>query len=138
MIRRTVGAVLALLVLVVAGYVALDPGEEAAAPAAGTSVQTRDDETGLALVTLAELPPEARLTLERIDRGGPFRYAKDGAVFANRERLLPARPAGYYREYTVPTLGAQGRGARRLVTGDGTRQVFYTDDHYASFTRVRR
>ena len=138
MIRRAVGAVLALLVLVVAGYVALDPSGGAEAPAAGTRVQARDDETGLPLLTLAELPPEARETLERVDRGGPFRYAKDGAVFGNRERLLPARPSGYYREYTVPTLGSQDRGARRLVTGDGTRQVFYTDDHYASFARVRR
>ena len=60
--------------------------------------------------------------------------------FGNRERLLPARARGYYREYTVATKGARDRGARRLVCG-GPRPAkpdacYYTDDHYASFRRV--
>jgi guanyl-specific ribonuclease Sa len=49
------------------------------------------------------LPPEAVATLEAIERGGPFPYDRDGTVFQNRERLLPERPRGYYREYTVVT-----------------------------------
>ena len=80
----------------------------------------------------SELPPEAAATLALIATDGPFPYRQDGAVFQNREGLLPQRPAGHYREYTVETPGSDDRGARRIVTGaDGER--YYTDDHYDSF-----
>ncbi len=83
------------------------------------------------------LPPEAVETLALIRQGGPFRYRQDGTVFQNREGLLPQRPRGYYREYTVPTPGAQDRGARRFVTGGDPPEVFYyTEDHYRSFRRI--
>jgi guanyl-specific ribonuclease Sa len=85
----------------------------------------------------AFLPPEAISTLEAIERGGPFRYDRDGSVFQNRERRLPQRPQGYYREYTVETPGSPDRGARRIVSGGEPPEVyFYTDDHYGSFRRV--
>jgi RHS repeat-associated protein len=42
---------------------------------------------------------------------------------------LPAQVANYYREYTV-SMGA-GRGATRLVTGDGG-EIYYTVGHYIS------
>jgi guanyl-specific ribonuclease Sa len=57
------------------------------------------------------LPPQALTTLESIARGGPFEYDRDGTVFQNREGLLPQRPSGYYREYTVETPGSRDRGA---------------------------
>ena len=83
------------------------------------------------------LPPEAVATVEQIRRGGPFRYERDGSVFQNRERRLPDRPRGYYREYTVETPGARDRGARRIVTGGDPPVVYYyTDDHYGSFRTV--
>jgi ribonuclease T1 len=86
-------------------------------------------------IALRDLPPEARATLSLIRAGGPFPYARDGVVFGNREALLPKRPRGYYREYTVPTPGARDRGARRIVAGrDG--ELYYTDDHYRSFRRI--
>lgn len=85
---------------------------------------------------LAQLPPEVAHTLELIKRGGPFPYRKDGAVFRNRERRLPVREQGYYREYTVPTKGAQDRGARRIIAGRCA-EYYYTDDHYQSFRRIR-
>ena len=89
---------------------------------------------------LSSLPPEAQATAERIRRGGPFPYAKDGTVFGNRERLLPGKPRGHYREYTVKTPGSRDRGARRIVCG-GERPTepevcYYTADHYASFARI--
>jgi len=88
-------------------------------------------------IAVSQLPQEARETLRLIDQGGPFPYRKDGAVFANRERLLPGKPRGYYREYTVITPGARDRGARRIVGGrDGER--YYTADHYRSFQRIVR
>lgn len=93
-----------------------------------------------AVVAVAELPMEARETLALIRRGGPFPYDKDGTVFGNRERLLPARPRGYYTEYTVRTPGARDRGARRIVAGGdprSTAEYWYTADHYRSFRRIR-
>ena len=87
-------------------------------------------------IARAALPPEARATLERIDHGGAFPDRKDGTTFGNRERLLPPRERGYYREYTVPTPGRRDRGARRIVAG-ACGERYYTDDHYASFKRIR-
>jgi ribonuclease T1 len=87
---------------------------------------------------LSDLPPEAKKTLNLIDQGGPFPYPqKDGSIFSNRERLLPNKPRGYYREYTIPTPGANNRGARRFVVGNQG-EIYYTDNHYQSFFRVLR
>jgi ribonuclease T1 len=86
-------------------------------------------------IPLAELPPEAIETLLLIAEGGPYPYRQDDGVFGNREGLLPDRPSGTYREYTVETPGSPDRGARRLVVGDD-REVYYTDDHYESFRFV--
>jgi ribonuclease T1 len=89
---------------------------------------------------LSELPPEARHTRRLIGAGGPFPYRKDGTTFFNRERLLPGKPRGYYREYTVRTPGASNRGARRIVCGgqEPTKPsgCYYTADHYASFRLI--
>ena len=92
----------------------------------------------------AELPLEARQTLALIKHGGPFPYRKDGSVFGNFERLLPERPRGYYREYTVPTPAARDRGGRRIVAGRGhtgdvrtSGEYYYTADHYRSFRKIR-
>jgi guanyl-specific ribonuclease Sa len=83
------------------------------------------------------LPPEAIATLALIERGGPFPYDRDGTTFQNRERLLPDRPRGYYREYTVETPGSRDRGARRIVAGGQPPEVYYyTDDHYRSFRQL--
>ena len=100
--------------------------------------------TPLGDIAAAALPAEAQATLVRIKAGGPFAHAKDGSVFGNREKILPARARGYYREYTVPTPGARDRGARRIVAGSGAAgdvrrsgEYYYTDDHYNSFRRIR-
>lgn len=92
-------------------------------------------------VYVAQLPREAQTTLRLIAQGGPFPHRRDGVVFGNFEKLLPAKPRGYYREYTVPTPGARNRGARRLVCGGEPPQLasscYYTDNHYRSFRKVR-
>ena len=90
---------------------------------------------GLQVIYVDQLPPEARDTLRLIERGGPFPYEKDGAVFQNREGILPAKRRGYYHEYTVITPGENDRGARRIVTGSRD-ELYYTDDHYDSFKRI--
>ncbi len=87
-------------------------------------------------VRVAELPREARETLQLIRQGGPFPYPRDGVVFSNRERQLPYHPRGYYHEYTVKTPGVRNRGARRIVCGMVS-ECYYSDDHYQSFRRIQ-
>ena len=105
--------------------------------AIGVSARTSH---GNDVVLVSELPPEARHTLQLIRQGGPFPYEKDGVVFGNYERLLPKQNRGYYREFTVKTPGVRNRGARRIVTGgelNSPRELYYTEDHYASFRRIQ-
>ena len=90
-------------------------------------------------ISVVELPTQGRETYELIRQGGPFPYDKDGAVFGNRERLLPNERRGFYREYTVITPGSRDRGARRIVCGGPKRAphaCYYTADHYASFRKI--
>ena len=86
-------------------------------------------------VPVEKLPPEARQTVALIKAGGPFPHAQDGKTFQNREKHLPLRERGYYREYTVNAPGAKDRGARRIVSGRGG-EFYYTEDHYRSFRRI--
>lgn len=131
----------ALLLALVLGIAGSDPaqafrfdgwpfGRQATQQASGDGVT----------VALAALSPEARRTWDRIHAGGPFPYAKDGSVFANRERQLPGARRGHYREYTVPTPGARNRGARRIVCGgqppDRPEACWFTADHYTTFQRI--
>ena len=121
--------------LALAIVLSLSSGVDSAAKAPPPSVDASP-----ASIARAELPPEARTTDRLIRAGGPFAHAKDGIAFGNRERLLPPRPRGHYREYTVATPGARDRGARRIVCGGVPPTVpescYYTDDHYASFRRI--
>lgn len=91
------------------------------------------------LVPLAALPALEQRVYRLIHEGGPFLYEKDGSIFANRERLLPAKKRGFYREYTVAPPRARSRGARRIVCGGPRQQpevCYYTADHYASFQQI--
>lgn len=93
----------------------------------------------VATIAFVELPKEAHETLANVRRGPPFPYERDGIAFGNRERLLPAKPRGYYREYTVRTPGASNRGAKRIVCGGKPRApdaCWYSSDHYQSFRRI--
>ena len=94
------------------------------------------DAPAVSEIAVADLPREARETLKLIAQKGPFPYERDGTVFGNFEKRLPARERGYYREYTVRTPGVKHRGARRIVTGKGGER-YYTDDHYRSLNRIK-
>lgn len=88
-------------------------------------------------IAVADLPPEARTTLQLIETDGPFPFQRDGVVFGNYEKRLPLKKRGYYREYTVVTPGLKHRGPRRIVAGhEGER--YYTADHYNSFRRIQQ
>ena len=55
-----------------------------------------------------------------------------GSRFGNYEGLLPAAEGRTYTECDIDTLGADSRGAKRIVfSNDGL--VYYTGDHYESF-----
>ena len=106
---------------------------------AAPSVAQKSAPTGpqaLGEIALAELPKEARDTVRLIRKGGPFPFAKDGVTFGNREARLPKQKHGYYREYTVTTPGERTRGARRIVKGLAG-ELYFSDDHYNSFKRIR-
>ena len=53
-----------------------------------------------------------------------------GDYFGNYEGVLPTDAE--YHECDIDTLGAQKRGAKRLVYSDDA--IYYTEDHYESFT----
>ena len=134
----TLATLAVVLLLVVAFGGDRGPGGTPAslpAPAPTAGSVALDPPSGLPTIGRAALPAEARATLERIAAGGPFAHSEDGSVFQNRERLLPAKPAGYYHEYTVETPGSSDRGPRRIVTG-GPDEAYWTADHYASFARI--
>lgn len=55
-----------------------------------------------------------------------------GSRFGNYEGLLPEAKGRIYTECDIDTLGAEKRGAKRIVfSNDGL--IYYTEDHYASF-----
>jgi ribonuclease T1 len=112
----------------------------AAALTCAAPVESRQPALEPAPVALAQLPVEAQAVHRLIRSGGPFRYARDGALFGNRERALPRQARGFYREYTVATPGSRDRGARRIVCGGPEPKApvacFYTADHYNSFRRI--
>lgn len=71
-------------------------------------------------------------------QGGPLEpYAPGKSIggdhFGNYERALPE---GRYRECDVDTRG-RPRGAKRIVyTESGVLKVYYSDDHYRTFTKI--
>jgi ribonuclease T1 len=94
----------------------------------------------LDVIAVSDLPKQAQVTLLLIKRGGPFPYAQDGAIFGNYEGVLPKQKRGYYHEFTVKTPGARNRGARRIIVGGEpvmSREYYYTDNHYATFKRIK-
>jgi guanyl-specific ribonuclease Sa len=56
-----------------------------------------------------------------------------GDKFGNYEGILPKEDGRTYKECDIDTLGADSRGAKRIVfSNDGL--IYYTEDHYESFT----
>lgn len=70
--------------------------------------------------------------------GGSVERYKEGAAiggdrFGNREGVLPKASGRQYYECDIDTNGKSSRGAKRIVfSNDGL--IYYTDDHYESFT----
>jgi len=118
---------------------AVRPGTVAASPAPASASPV--SVSGLPLCS--GVPVEVREAVILVRANGPYlRPRDDGDTFGNRERLLPAKPNGYYREYTVEAPDERFPGPRRLVTGGQARlgaepeTWFYTADHYESFCEL--
>ena len=64
-----------------------------------------------------------------------------GRIFKNKEKMLPIKTNFkkniIYKEWDIkPRIEGVNRGAERVVTGnDGS--VWYTNDHYKNFTKMR-
>ncbi len=71
--------------------------------------------------------------------GGLDKYANGfcigGDVFGNYEGLLPEKKGRVYHECDIDTLHQKSRGAKRIVYSDDG-LIYYTDDHYDSFTLI--
>lgn len=141
--RRLTVALVGLVALVVVGWFVKDntseppPGvTKPVVTSAAQAAKVPGADSGLDIEALSKLPAEAGATWKLIESKGPFPYPRnDGVTFENREKRLPQKKSGYYKEYTVPTPGSSDRGARRLVTGS-EKEVFYTADHYSTFVVV--
>ena len=137
--RRTMiagSAIAVLLVLLAVLYISLTHGSVTTADGSTTTNRAGTVTTlGADQVSYAELPAQARQTIDLIQAGGPYPYSRDGIVYENRSGALPRHTSGYYLEFTVPTPGATTRGTRRIISGQSGER-YYTDDHYATFRLV--
>jgi len=99
------------------------------------------EDVALYLHTYGELPDNFMTKNEARELGwsggGLDDYAPGmcigGDTFGNREGILPKGTT--YHECDIDTLGADRRGAQRLVW-DEEGNIYYTDDHYESFELI--
>lgn len=102
------------------------------------------DEVALYLHDYSELPPnfitkkEASALGWKSSEGNLWQVTDKasigGDVFGNREGLLPKEKGRTYYEADINYQGGF-RGAERIVySNDGL--IYYTDDHYKSFTKL--
>ena len=68
----------------------------------------------------------------------PFAPGKSigGDRFGNYERRLPPLSGSFYKECDIDTKG-RPRGAKRLVFTQTGQRIYYTQDHYRTFTEVK-
>ena len=104
------------------------------------------DEVCAYLVQFHELPSNYMTKKEARKRGwegGALNRVVNGKciggdVFGNYEGVLPEERGRVYHECDIDTINASSRGAKRIVwSGDddaGEWNVYYTDDHYETFT----
>ena len=104
-------------------------------------VYTTKDDVALYIHLYGHLPDNFITKDEARDLGWsggslePYAPGKSigGSHFGNYEGLLPEADGRSYTECDINTMGADSRGAERIVfSNDGL--IYYTNDHYESFT----
>ena len=102
---------------------------------------TGKDDVALYLYTYGHLPDNFITKKEPQNLGWsggslePYAPGKciGGSRFGNYEGILPDAPGRTWTECDIDTLGAEKRGAKRIVfSNDGL--IYYTEDHYETFT----
>ncbi len=156
--KRNSQIVLILVVLIVLAALAVwGIGSPLDQPAAATSGNLVDlpamaedghyrsaDDVALYLQTYGHLPANFMTKSEAIERGWDSdkgnlwevtdKFSIGGDSFGNREGLLPGAPNRQWTECDVNYSGGF-RGAERIVfSNDGL--IYYSDDHYQSFTKI--
>ena len=126
-----------------------EASEEPAEAAAETpaidedGVYTTKDDVALYLHTYGHLPSNfiTKKEAEKLGWSGgslePYAPGKciGGSHFGNYEGILPEKDGRSYTECDIDTLGADKRGAKRIVfSNDGL--IYYTEDHYNTFTQL--
>ena len=106
-------------------------------------IYTTKEDVALYLYTYGELPQNF-ITKKEAKKlgweGGSLEpYAPGmcigGDNFGNYEEILPVEDGVTYKECDIDTLGAEKRGAKRIVfSNDGN--IYYTEDHYESFVQL--
>ena len=101
------------------------------------------DEVALYIHTYGHLP-DNYITKKEAQKLGwpggslePYAPGKSigGDYFGNYEGVLPKVKGSSYRECEIGTAGRKSRGAKRIIFSDDGR-IYYTDDHYESFTQL--
>ena len=114
--------------------------DETAAPIDEDGSYTTKDDVALYIHTYGHLPSNFIKKKDAQALGWPGGslepYAPGmcigGSRFGNYEGLLPEADGRTYTECDIDTLGADSRGAKRIVfSNDGL--IYYTEDHYATF-----
>lgn len=124
-----------------------DASETSAAPGENVpdedGVYTTREDLALYIHLYGHLPPNFITKQEAQDAGWPGGSLEQycpgkcigGDRFGNREGKLPRANGRTWTECDVNTLGADSRGAERIVfSNDGL--IYYTADHYDSFERL--
>ncbi|MBO4355977.1 MAG: ribonuclease [Clostridia bacterium] len=106
-------------------------------------VYTSKDDVALYIHTYGKLPSNfiKKAEAEALGWGGgslePYAPGKciGGDYFGNYEGVLPKVEGRTYTECDIDTLGQSSRGAKRIVfSNDG--YIYYTEDHYETFTLI--
>jgi len=106
-------------------------------------VYTSKADVALYIHTFNKLPKNFITKAQALALGWPGGYLDSyapgkcigGDYFGNYDGLLSKTAGRKYTECDIDTLHATGRGAKRVVfSNDGL--IYYTNDHYVSFTRL--
>jgi guanyl-specific ribonuclease Sa len=103
-------------------------------------IYTTKEDVALYIYTYGHLPNNfiTKKEAEKLGWSGgslePYASGKciGGSKFGNYEGILPEKDGRTYTECDIDTLGADKRGAKRIVfSNDGL--IYYTEDHYTTF-----
>ena len=123
-----------------AADVSQDQGQAEEAAIDENGSYTTKDDVALYIHTYGKLPSNF-ITKKEAQKLGwtggslePYAPGKciGGNHFGNYEGILPD---GNYKECDIDTLGKKSRGAKRIIYSDDGR-IYYTEDHYESFTQL--